>query len=121
MATPEDLEVLCKWAAGLARAEAVLDVPISYDESPLRHITTIRVGAMAKGYLGGITLALAWKGNSAKWYSDQYWDNMLQESTRELTALRDAVFAQALGKQEAAAAPPERPTAMQMTFGEETS
>lgn len=89
-----ELDSLCKWAKREAKAETVLTEPISYGESPLRHVTTARVGAMAKDYLTGITRAQAWKGNLAGWYTDKYWDHMLDESVRELTALRDAVLAQ---------------------------
>lgn len=110
-----EISSLCKWAEGLARAEAVLPEPISYDESPLRHITTIRVGEMARDYLGGIRMAQNWKGNAAGWYSDAFWDRMLEDSTRELTALRDAIFAEATGKTPEAVI--EAPATMQMELG----
>ena len=114
-----EISSLCKWAEGLARAEAVLPEPISYDESPLRHITTARVGEMGRSYLVGIRMAQNWKGNSAGWYSDAYWDNMLEESVRELTAMRDAIFAAATRPRREPAV--GRPTTMQMQLGEEGS
>ena len=91
-AQPEPMEEILGWAWELAESDVVLEAPVTYVETPLRRLTTVRVSEHAARHLRTIGLARVHEeaGGWSPWTSD-WWQSRTEDAVRALRSLRTAL------------------------------
>mgnify|MGYP001248068331 CR=1 FL=1 len=96
MATiPDDSDAnLLAWANWLGEQELHLTEPVSFEETPLRTVTTCRISWYATSYLRDISRANVYRRTSC-WgiFSPEWWAEREHQALMALAALREAMAA----------------------------
>ena len=80
------------WASELGQADMTLAIPITYQETPLRPITTTQVSQSVRRYLKTVARAEIHRATGGwKYYPPEWWDGQANQALGALKALRSAM------------------------------
>ena len=80
------------WASELGQADMTLAIPITYQETPLRPITTTQVSQTLRRYLKTVARAEIHRATGGwKYYPPEWWDGQANQALGGLKALRVAM------------------------------
>ena len=80
------------WASELGQADMTLAIPITYQETPLRPITTTQVSQSVRRYLKTVASAEIHRATGG-WgrFTPEWWDGQANQALGALKALRSAM------------------------------